>query len=115
MLHSQCGNIDFPPSQAVTEDYSSEDFSILLYFVLVRKNDGSGDIQDSILPGIMSELEETYGPYNISFNLGCTRYIDSTPWYEDGTILASQLNEIGEVYIQGDSNIREIKRIQIMK
>ncbi len=96
MLHSQCGNIDFPPSQAVIEDYSSEEINILLYFVLVRKNDGSGDIQDSILPGIISELEETYGPYNISFTQGCIRYIDSTTWYEDGTILAGQLNEIGE-------------------
>jgi len=92
----QCGNNDIfgLSPDPVTSDCKAQSLSFRIYFVLIRKSDGSGDIQESILPGIMDELETNYGPHNISFIQGCTRFIDSTAMYDNANILAN-INDWG--------------------
>ncbi|MBK8450749.1 MAG: hypothetical protein IPL42_12310 [Saprospiraceae bacterium] len=103
-LFAQCGNntISGVSADGSTEDMTSSSLTIRVYFVLVRRNDGSGDIQESILSGIMSELAANYtATHNITFVQGCTQFIDSTSMYNDGSILAVNLTTFGQKYGTG--------------
>lgn len=90
----QCGtDVTGASIDPVTADYSATTVHVKAYFILVRKSDGSGDIQMSTLYTFLAELEDNFGSHNIIFDTMCTQFIDNTAMYDDGAILGGKLKE----------------------
>ncbi len=93
-LSAQCGTeITGAPVDPVTADYSATTVHVKAYFILVRKTDGSGDIQMSTLYTFLAELEDNFGSHNIVFDTMCTQFIDNTAMYDNGAILGGKMEE----------------------
>lgn len=98
-----CGFSSNENFEAVTSDNSSMSMNIRLYFVLIRKTDGSGDIQENLIQGLLDKLEIYYTiPHGISFTNMCVRYIDKDEYYDNTQELLSDLQEIRKTTTSSD-------------
>lgn len=89
---SQTGNCNMDeagiPLTGISEDYSTMSNQIRIYWVLVRRTNGSGPIQESIIPDLMDELEETFLPHGISFQEQCRIFLDNDFYFNNGCNVA---------------------------